>query len=78
MYILVADEMQLDVQETTLIEAFRRLPKSAADELAALVRRLSCLPPNTRIDWSDSWSDEDLRDFTRHSLQRFEPEEAPR
>lgn len=69
--------MQLNPQEVTLVEAFRRLPRNTADELAALVRRLSVLAPNSRIDWSDSWSDEDLRDFTGHSLKRFEAEEEP-
>ena len=67
--------MQLSSQETTLLDAFRRLPPDAANELAALAQRLAALPPNTRIDWSDSWSEEDLRDFTAHSLKRFEVEE---
>jgi hypothetical protein len=67
--------MQLTAQETTLLDAFRRLPPDAAGELAALVQRLAALSPNTRIDWSDSWSEEDLRDFTAHALKRFEAEE---
>jgi hypothetical protein len=67
--------MQLSAQETTLLDAFRRLPPDAANELAALVLRLAALSPNSRIDWSDSWSEEDLRDFTAHSLKRFEAEE---
>jgi hypothetical protein len=67
--------MELSSQETTLLDAFRRLPADAADELSALVQRLAALPPGTRIDWSDSWSDEDLREFTTHSLKRLEAEE---
>jgi hypothetical protein len=67
--------MQLSLQETTLLDAFRRLPPDAANELAALAQRLAALSPNSRIDWSDSWSEEDLRDFTAHSLKRFEVEE---
>jgi hypothetical protein len=67
--------MQRSSQETTLLDAFRRLPPDAADELAALILRLAALSPNSRIDWSDSWSEEDLRDFTAHSLKRFEAEE---
>jgi hypothetical protein len=70
--------MQLNAQETTLLDAFRRLPPDTASELAALVQRLAALAPNTRIDWSDSWSEEDLRDFTAHSLKRFEAEEEQR
>ena len=70
--------MQLSAQETTLLEAFRRLPPNAAHELTALAQRLAVLSPNTRIDWSDSWSEEDLRDFTAQSLKQFEAEEEKR
>ena len=70
--------MSLNAQETTLLEAFRRLPPDSAHELSALVQRLADLQPGTRIDWSDSWSEEDLRDFTTHSLRRFEAEEEVR
>ncbi len=67
--------MQLNSQETTLLDAFRRLPGDTANELSALVQRLAALSSNTRIDWSDSWSDEDLREFTARSLKRCEAEE---
>jgi hypothetical protein len=39
--------MQLSAQETTLPDAFRRLPADAADELAALVQRLAALSLGT-------------------------------
>ena len=68
--------MQLTEQETTLLEAFRRLPPETAGEFDALVRRLAALPPGSRIDWSDSWSEDDLREFTAHSLKRLESDEA--
>ena len=29
-----------------------------------------------RIDWSDSWSDEDLKEFRAASLRRLEAEES--
>ena len=67
--------MQLSLQETTLLDAFRRLPADAAGELSALAQRLAALSSGRRIDWSDSWSEEDLREFTAHSLKRFEAEE---
>jgi hypothetical protein len=70
--------MQLNAEETTLLEAFRRLPPNAADEISALVQRLAALSPNKRINWSDSWSDQDLRDFTAHSLERLDAEEESR
>jgi hypothetical protein len=71
-------EMELNTQETTLLEAFRRLPPNAADELSSLVQRLAALSPNKGINWSDSWSDEDLRDFTTRSLERLDAEEESR
>ena len=68
--------MQLSVQETALLEDFRRLPPNAAEEFSALVRRLAGLAGSGLIDWSDSWSDEDLREFTAQSVRRFEEEEG--
>lgn len=70
--------MQLDPMETALIEGLRRLPPlppQAAEELSALVSRLAAVSPNTRIDWSDAWSDEDLREFTDHSIRQLEADE---
>lgn len=67
--------MEVSANEAVLLEAFRRLPPAAADELAALARRLADLAPNTVIDWSDSWSEADLREFTADSLRRLEAEE---
>jgi hypothetical protein len=67
--------MQISGPEEVLLECFRRLPPDAAAELSALVQRLAALAPDTRTDWSDSWSDEDLREFTAASLQRFEAQE---
>ena len=66
--------MQLNEREASLVDAFRRLPPEAATELSALVERLAELAPNHRIDWSDSWSDEDLNDFRSASLRRFDAE----
>lgn len=65
-------EMQLNPREASLVEAFRRLPPDAAAELSALAERLATLSPNGTIDWSDSWSDEDLADFRTASLRRLE------
>ena len=68
--------MQLDPREATLVETFRRLPPGTAAELSALAERLATISPHHRIDWSDSWSDEDLRDFRAASLRRLEAEES--
>jgi hypothetical protein len=66
--------MQINAREEALLEAFRRLPPQAA-ELSALVQRLAVLAPGNSVDWSDSWSDTDLQDFTAASLRRLEAEE---
>jgi hypothetical protein len=68
-------EMQLNPREASLVEAYRRLAPDAAAELAALAERLATVTPNSRIDWSDSWSDEDLRDFRSASLKRLETDD---
>ena len=69
--------MELNARESTLLTAFRRLPEETAGELAALTQRLAELAPHTTIDWSDAWSEEDLREFTAHSLRRVEEDELP-
>ena len=69
-------EMQLNEREASLVDAFRRLPPDAASELSAPAERLAELAPNQRIDWSDSWSDEDLNEFRAASLQRLDSEES--
>jgi len=69
-------EMQLSEREASLVDAFRRRPMETATELSALAERLAELAPNRKIDWSDSWSDEDLNEFRAASLQHFEAEES--
>lgn len=68
--------MQLNPREASLVEVFRRLPPDTAAELSALAERLATLPPHHRIDWSDSWTEEDLQDFRAASLRRLETEES--
>jgi hypothetical protein len=67
--------MRLRASEEVLLRAFRRLPPAAADELAALAQRLADLAPKAPIDWSDSWSESDLREFTADSLRHLDDEE---
>ena len=69
-------EVQLDPREVSLVEVFRRLPPDTAAELSALAERLATLSLHRRIDWSDSWTDEDLQDFRAASLRRLEAEES--
>ena len=68
--------MQLSASEEVLLDAFRRLPPAVAAELVALVWRLGDPAPNTAIDWSDSWSDSDLQEFTAASVRSVEAPES--
>lgn len=71
-------EIVVNPQEASLIDAFRRLPADSAVELSRLIQRLAAQAPQRRIDWSDSWSDEDLEEFRAASVRRLvanEPED---
>ena len=69
-------EILINPREASLLTAFRRLPPEAAGELSRLIERLAALAPARKIDWSDSWSDEDLRDFRAASIRRLEESES--
>ncbi len=69
-------EMQLTADESELVEALRRLPQPAAGEIVALVRRLADLSKMSRVDWSDSWSEEDMREFTAASVDSWDASEG--
>ena len=72
--------MEIGEREEVLLDTFRRLPEETAKELSALAQRLAALTPGTTVDWPDSWSDADLREFTAASLRRLEDvkQEEPR
>jgi len=67
--------MHLSPPEEVLIEAFRRLPPAAARELSTLAQRLAALGPGASINWSDSWSKSDLREYTAASLRKLDTNE---
>lgn len=69
-------EIRLNSEEASLLTAFRRLPPEAAGELSRLIERLAALAPERKIDWSDSWSDEDLQEFRAESVRRLEESES--
>lgn len=69
-------EISVTAQEASLLAAFRRLAPDAAGELSRLIERLGAVAPERRIDWFDSWSDEDLRDFRAASPRRLDESEA--
>jgi len=69
-------EILLNSQEASLLAAYRRLPPEAAVELSGLIERLASLAPGRKIDWSDSWSDDDLNEFRAASIGRLEASES--
>lgn len=69
-------EIPVTSQEASLLTAFRRLAPDAAGELSRLIERLGAVAPERKVDWSESWSDEDLKEFRAASLRRLEENEA--
>lgn len=41
-----------------------------------MIERLASLAPNRKIDWSDSWSDDDLADFRADAIRRLGASES--
>ena len=67
--------MVISASEEELISAVRKLPPEAVEEISSLIRRLASLPAGAKVDWSDEWSDKDLRDYTAASIKNFESRE---
>ena len=45
-------------------------------EIRRLIERLAALAPERKIDWSDSWSDDDLQEFRAASVRCLEESES--
>ena len=58
-----------------MVEALRALPPGAADQVIAWTTRLRDLAGGRSVDWSDTWTDEDLADARRASLSSFDERE---
>ena len=67
--------MVLSPSEESLIKVIRALPPAEARKVLDWAQRLADLSSGRRIEWSDSWSDEDLADATAASLRQFEERE---
>ena len=67
--------MTLSASEESLIKVVRMLPPEEARKVLDWAQRLADLGSARPIEWSDSWSDEDLREATAASLERFEQQE---
>ena len=67
--------MLLTAQEESLISVVRALPPDQAGRVLDWVCKLADLARGRPVDWSDSWSDEDLADASTAALRRLENEE---
>jgi hypothetical protein len=69
------EAMVLNANEESLINVVRMLPPDEARKVLVWAQQLADLGRGRRVDWSDSWSDDDLREATVASLERFEQQE---
>ncbi len=67
--------MVLSAHEESLISVVRALPPTEADKVLDWARQLADVGGGRNIDWSDSWSDEDLAEATAAAVRRLEEEE---
>ena len=62
----------LTEKEEQLVQIIRVLPEGTADQIMLWASRLADLAAGRPVDWSDSWTDQDMRDTTAASLRNFE------
>jgi len=67
--------MVLSAQEESLISVVRALPPEEAGKVLNWARQLADLARGRTVEWSDSWTDEDLTEATAAAVQRFEDQE---
>lgn len=67
--------MVLSASEESLIKVVRMLPPGEAKKVLDWAKQLADLGGGRPVEWSDSWSDDDLREATAASLKRFEQQE---
>ena len=67
--------MVLTAKEESLVRSLRALTPEAADQVIAWTRQLAELAQGRPVEWSDSWSEEDLRDAQAASLRNFDEQE---
>jgi hypothetical protein len=67
--------MILNPSEESHINVVRTLPPEEATKLLDWARQLGDLGRGRVVEWSDSWSEEDLADATAASVRRFEDQE---
>jgi hypothetical protein len=63
--------MVLTAQEESLISLVRALPPNEAGKVLDWARQLADLAGGRTVQWSDSWTDEDLAQATAAAARRF-------
>jgi hypothetical protein len=66
----------LSENEERLVEALRTLPPAATDTVITWATQLGDLAKGRPVDWSDTWTDEDVADLQRASLANFDAQES--
>jgi hypothetical protein len=67
--------MVLTEQEESLISMVRALPPREAGKVLDWARQLADLAGERPIEWSDSWTEEDLSEATAAAVRHYEDEE---
>ena len=67
--------MVLSAQEESLISVVRALPPDEAGKVLDWAWHLADLAGGRIVQWSDSWTDEDLAEATAAAVLRFEDQE---
>lgn len=68
------DALVLSPGEESLIKAVRMLPPDEARKVLLWAQRIADPGSGGRVDWSDSWSNDDLRRGALASLGRVRPQ----
>ncbi len=70
--------LTLAEDEEHLVDALRTLPPGVADHVITWVSQVRKLGSGGNADWSDTWTEEDMADARRASLQTFDEREHGR
>jgi len=62
----------LSAKEELLVQTIRSLPERTTEQMLEWASRLAELAAGKPVEWSDSWTDEDIQDASRASLRRLE------
>jgi|HubBroStandDraft_1064217.scaffolds.fasta_scaffold317390_2 hypothetical protein len=65
----------LNEKEEKLVQTIRILPEETGDQILLWASQLADLAAGKPVEWSDSWTDEDIREVTMASLRNFDESE---